>query len=156
MSKIADIAQPKTRDPVVALVEQFFPLYENSRAAQAALQQACRDYEDAHGIPHPGVLYDYHDALLIEFMRQDDVAAKALGDVEEPMLATVPTSLEGVAALIRYAIVNVYDYDIEDCDQGPEVRALRSALAYFGHEGMAKLAAAIKGHATHNDKMGTS
>ena len=35
--------------PVVALVERFFPLYENWRAANAALKQACRETEPRFG-----------------------------------------------------------------------------------------------------------
>jgi hypothetical protein len=124
-------------DPAVALAERFLPLYENWRAAQAALVQASEDYEDARGLPRRGIIDDYQDPRLIELMRQDRTAEIALAAVERPMLSALPTSPAGVAALIQVAIAYIYDHDYQDDDQPPEVRVLQTVLRYFGCEARA-------------------
>lgn len=126
----AEIKRPKAQDFAVGLVEQFLPLYENYRAVEATLGDAYDAWEGPRvlGIPaHP-------DTRLLELLRQRAEAEKALGKVEERMLSTVPTSPAGVAALIRAVIAYTWDHEDRPEDQGPEVRALRLALAYFGQD----------------------
>jgi hypothetical protein len=62
-------------------------------------------------------------------------AEAALGDIEDRIIGSVPVTMEGVAALIRYAITCELDPYLDEDDQPYSVRALRSALAFFGHEG---------------------
>jgi hypothetical protein len=72
---------------------------------------------------------------LYDLEERRDSALAALGDLDEEIIAAKPTSVEGVAAMIRYAIACETDTYEADDEQPYSVRALRSALAFFGEEG---------------------
>lgn len=72
---------------------------------------------------------------LYDLEEQQRSAEAALGDIADRIIASVPVTMEGVAALIRYAIACETDSHLDDEDQPYSVRGLRSALAFFGQEG---------------------
>jgi hypothetical protein len=58
--------------------------------------------------------------------------------MEDRIIASVPVTVEGVAALIRYAIACETAPYLHEEDQPYSVRGLRSALAFFGRKAVSR------------------
>jgi hypothetical protein len=91
------------------------------------LKDAQAVWEDWDRYHREAGLYDLEDAR--------EAAEAALSEIEETVLRAKAASLEGVAAMIRVAMAYAWGHDNEPVDQPSEIRALRSALAFFGQEG---------------------
>jgi hypothetical protein len=97
-------------------------------------QRRARQLKDAQTVWEDWDCY-HREAGLYALEDARKAAEAALVGIEEAVLTAKPSTPEGVAAMIRLAMAYAWDHDNEPVDQPPEVRALRSALAFFGQEG---------------------
>jgi hypothetical protein len=122
----------------LSAIERYYDkcLDEAETPAQRAhlRQRRARQLKDAQAAWEDWDRY-HREAGLYALEDARKAAEAALDEIEEAVLTAKPSTPEGVAAMIRLAMAYAWDHDSEPEYQPSEVRALRSALAFFGQEG---------------------
>jgi hypothetical protein len=122
----------------LSAIERYYDkcLEEAETPAQRAhlRQRRARQLKDAQAAWEDWDRY-HREAGLYALEDARKAAEAALEEIEEAVLTAKPSTPEGVAAMIRLAVAYAWDHDSEAEYQPSEVRALRSALAFFGQEG---------------------